>query len=81
MFAVKAKYHHGEIIWLEPPPLTGNYDVIVVFASTEKSVAVSSAEKNRCLEILREYYSKDIPPDISLVDKLIAELRLEAARE
>ena len=77
---VKAKFNHGQIDWVDPPPFTGSLDVMVVFPPTEKPVAVSPAEKRRCIERLQAHF-KDIPRDVSLVDELIAERRIEAARE
>ena len=81
MVAVKAKFNHGRVDWEDPPPSTGNCDLIVIFTSAEEPVmSASRAAKRRSIERLQAYFS-DIPRDVSLVDELIAERRQEAARE
>ena len=86
MVAVKARFNHGKIDWEESPPLTGSCDLIVIFQSAEKTAIknapkASQAEKRRCIREIQEHFKKNIPPGVSLVDELIAERRLEAARE
>jgi hypothetical protein len=82
MVAVKAKFNHGKIDWEEPPPFGGSFDVMVVFSPTEKPVPVaSSTEKRRCIAAMQKRFIENIPRNVSLVDELIAERRLEAARD
>ena len=81
MLALKAKYNHGKIDWVEPPPFQGSCDLIVIFSPPEETVPLATpAARREYIRQIQEKFTR-IPPDVSLVDELIAERRMEAARE
>ena len=84
MIALKAKYDNGTIVWEDTPSYKGCFDVMVILSKKEikkKPPSPNIAKRLRAIKSAQEYFTKDIPREVSLVDELIAERRREAARE
>ena len=81
MITLKAKYNQGKIDWERPPPFQGCCDLIVIFSpSTEEDSPTSHTSKRHCIDHIQKQF-QNIPPEVSLVEELIAERRQEAIRE
>lgn len=83
MLAVKARYDNGVVHWLQQPPVGDHYSLTVVFEEMEQPQTEAEMKQERKKEAINALcgFCSNVPADVSMVDQLIAERRLEAQRE